>query len=252
MILVDAAVGSHELQSWIRRLGPVCDSTHLVYGDAAFEGHGPEGLCGIGVERKRLRDMLNCIDDARYTGHQRIGMSKQYQFSFLIIEGVWRPDIVSGLLYRQVTQKSLDSTSNVWTPQWGQGMREQMYYKLRRYLFSVSLSGVHVLYTRDISHTAFDIVELYHYFQKPWREHKSMLQMHQRSLTLPTLNARPNLVRRWAFELDGVGNQYAHEAGRIFRTPRQLALSDEDDWLKIPGIGPKTAIDIVRQIGGVK
>jgi ERCC4-type nuclease len=252
MILVDAAVGSHELQSWIREARPVCDSTHLVYGDAAFEGHGPEGLCGIGVERKRLRDMLNCIDDARYTGHQRIGMSKQYQFSFLIIEGVWRPDIVSGAAlspsHAEVPRLHLQRLDAAV----GQGMREQMYYKLRRYLFSVSLSGVHVLYTRDISHTAFDIVELYHYFQKPWREHKSMLQMHQRSLTLPTLNARPNLVRRWAFELDGVGNQYAHEAGRIFRTPRQLALSDEDDWLKIPGIGPKTAIDIVRQIGGVK
>lgn len=249
MILVSSAVGSWELKGLIEKQGIACDATALEYADVCFDGYGPEGLVGVGVERKRLRDMLDCINDGRYSGHQRIGMHKMYQFRFLIVEGYWRPDSRSGILYRGVPQPD---GKMIWTDQWGQGMGRVMYYKLRRYLFSVSLSDVHILYTRDVAHTAYDITELYHYFQKPWDEHKSMLTMHQRTLTIPTLNRKASLIRRWAFELEGVGMQYSEDAERIFKSPRLLANSEERDWMKVPGIGPKTAIEIVREIGGHK
>lgn len=248
MILVSSATGSWELQSLIQKQGVLCEKTSLASGDACFEGQGPEGLTGIGVERKRLRDMLDSINSGRLN-EQRGRMTGPYGFSFLILEGYWRPDIRTGILMRGLPQPD---GKMVWTDQWGQGMSRQMYYKLRRYLFSVSLAGMHVLYTRDVAHTAYDITELYHYFQKPWREHKSMLAMHQQSVTIPTLNRRAGLTRRWAFELAGVGMQYSEDAERVFRTPRVLANSEERDWMRIPGIGPKTAIEIVKEIGGYK
>lgn len=248
MILVSSAVGSWELKALIEKQGVHCESSFLESGDACFEGQGPHGLTGVGIERKRLRDMLDCINDGRYN-EQRVLMSKRYSFSFLIVEGYWKPDIRSGILLRGLPQPN---GTVVWTDQWGQGMSRQMYYKLRRYLFSVALSGVFVLYTRDVAHTAYDICECFHYFQKPWQDHKSMLSLHQRTLTIPTLNRRASLTRRWAFELGGVGMQYSEDAERIFRTPRLLANSEEQDWMKVPGIGPKTAIEIVKEIGGYK
>lgn len=260
MILVDAAVGSRELRDLIGRQGIPCDCTHLDFADACFEGQGPHGLTGIGVERKRVSDMLNSIDTGRYTGHQRVGMSQMYGLSILIIEGYWKPDLRSGLLLEGHPKSD---GSVFWSPQ-RPGGSKVMYHKLRRYLFSVALSGVLILYTRDIGQTAYDICELYHYFQKPWRDHKSLLALHRgyfwrhqtshtdSLMSIPTLNKKPSLVRMWAAQVDGIGVQYSGDAERIFKSPRELANADEAEWYEVPGLGMASAKSIVRQIMGVR
>jgi NAD-dependent DNA ligase len=65
---------------------------------------------------------------------------------------------------------------------------------------------------------------------------------------MPSLTGRPSLVRRWASDLDGIGVKYSMEADRLFRTPWELASSSEEDWIKIPGVGARTARSIIRQI----
>jgi len=122
------------------------------------------------------------------------------------------------------------------------------YAKLRRYLFSISLAGVVVCYTRDPEHTAYDVVEWYHYFQKPWREHTSLLQMQR--VTIPTLNMKPNLTRRWAAALTDVGVELSERAAQHFKKPQWLAIADEEEWLQIDGIGPRTAKSIIKEIKG--
>lgn len=242
MILVSSAVGSKELKPIIRSLGVVCDAVPLEFGDAAFEGNGPEGLMSIGVERKRLHDILQCIDDGRYTGHQRIGMNKAYRKSFLIIEGWWKPHSQSGLLMEGFIDKRGTLAWAYCRPR-GQGV---MYSKLYRYLISVQLGGVVVVYSKDIGQTCFDVVEMYHYFQKPWRDHKSLLEMQK--LVIPTLETKPSLTRRWAACLPGIGTELSSEAERVFRKPIALATADETDWLRLEGVGVSTAQKIVREI----
>lgn len=259
MILVDSAKGSWELKSLLQRQGIITDIASMKYADACFEGNGPDGIVGVGIERKRPQDMLDCIDDGRYTGHQRVGMGKMYKFNFLVIEGYWRPDVRSGLMLFGIPKP--DGTM-FWSSKSPRGQRV-MYRKMRRYLFSASLARVVVLYTRDIAHTAYDIVELYHWFQKPWRDHKAMLAMHQgyfwqqegRSdelMTLPTLDHKPSLVRRWAAELGGIGVKKSEDAERVFRTPHALANSEELDWMKLEGVGVGTAQSVVAEIMGWK
>lgn len=242
MILIDTkGKETQELLPHIQAQRVPVEATDLPYGDAAFEGSGPDGIMAVGIERKKLHDMLACIDDSRYSAHQRLGMSQLYRVSFLVIEGYWRPHDPGGML--------MEGYSGGMS--WGYAKHRSakiLYSKLRRYLFSVTLSGVHVIYTRDPFHTAFDICELYHYFQKPWRNHTSMLEMQK--LSLPAINLKPPLVRKWAADIDGVGVKLSEDAERLFKTPIRLASSDEMDWLKIRGIGVPTAQDIVRQIGG--
>src|SRR6266849_7484252 len=163
MILVDSRVGSKELAPYLHRLGLHAELTMLEFGDAAFEGNGPEGKLCIGIERKTLGDMLSCIEDARYAAHQRPGMIAMYTNSILIIEGIWKPDSPSGYLLECV------ATLN-WRPY---RHRTQMvrYSKLFRYLLSVQFSGVTVIWSRDVENTAYNIAECYQYFQKPWADH---------------------------------------------------------------------------------
>lgn len=242
MILVDSSTGSRELLPILTRapLSLKAELVKLEFADFCFEGNGPNGLIAVGVERKRIGDMLRCIDDGRYNGHQRVGMAQMYQANFLVVEGSWRPHDQTGMLMEQYNGGG-----------WGvskAGGDRAMYNKLRRYLFSVSLSGVHVLYTRDMIHTAWDVHELFHYFQKKWRDHTSMLQMQK--LNIPTLNAKPSLVRRWAADLPGIGVVHSEIVERHFRRPIRLATAEEREWLRIPGIGPKTAHEIIKEILG--
>lgn len=248
MILVDRrekdtktkTVGTFELRNLIRQSGVQCEETSLKYGDAAFEGCGPNGPIMIGFERKTLHNMLHCIDDSQYSGFQRIGMNRMYAKSYLIIEGYWRSDeqgfLMEGFNGGTSWARCKYRSSNV------------MFSKLYRYLISVSLTGVNITYSQNIRQTAIQIAEHYQYFQKRWDKHTSMLEIQK--MVIPSLVGKPSLALRWANALDGLGNKLADLAVKHFRTGRIMAQADEHEWLQVPGIGAKKAIDIVREIGG--
>lgn len=242
MILVDSRVGSAELAPHIRKVGVPCEVTQLPYGDFAFEGNGPKGRITVGIERKALHDMLHCIDDSRYAAFQRPGMLNLYDKSILMMEGVWRPHEDGWLM-----EGFNGGTS------WGfcrYRSQKAMYAKLRRYLFSIALSGVIVLHTRDIIHTAYDTCELFHYFQKRWQDHTSLIETQK--LTIASLNIRPPLVHRWASDIEDIGAKLSIEAVTLFKTPIALANSDESAWTRIRGIGVGTAQKIVKEIRGLR
>jgi ERCC4-type nuclease len=242
-ILVSAE--SRELESLLRARGISVQREALAFGDACFEGNGPQGTMLIGIELKKLHDMLTCIDDARYSAHQRTGMAQMYRVSILNLQGLWRPHDQSDLLMEGHIARTGEL---VWAYCRPAG-RTVMYSKLRRYLFSVTLSGVHVTYTRDVAHTAQDIIEWYWYFQKKWRDHTALLEMQK--LNIPSLTGKPSLVRRWAADLEGIGVKLSDDAARIFKRPITLATADEVDWVRVPGVGVKTAQSIWREIHGL-
>lgn len=243
MIYIDQRKGSVELIPHLQRLNATVEASSLEFGDACFEGRGPNGTLTIGVERKTLHDMLNCIEDARYAGHQRPGMKQLYDISILMIEGHWRPHDPDLFL--------MEGFNGGVT--WGYSKprgQKAMYAKLYRYLISVQLSGVFVTYSRDLSHTAINILEWFHYFQKKWDDHTSMRETHK--IAIPSLFQKPPLVKKWANDVEGIGVKLGDLAAKHFKTGFALANSDELDWLKIPGIGVPTARDIYRQIHGLK
>lgn len=240
MILIDSRVGSKELLPHVHLSGCRAELSTLEFGDACFEGNGPSGKVLIGIERKTLGDMLNCIDDARYSAHQRPGMQSMYQRSILMVEGVWKPDRASGYIMTCIHALT-------WTPY---RYRSTMvrYSKLFRYLLTVQMTGTVVIITRDMEHTAYNICECFHYFQKKWEDHTSLLEVQK--LNIPDLRGKPSLVRRWASDLEGIGVKNSMEAEKIFATPYDLARSDETDWIRIPGVGAKLAKKIIREIHG--
>lgn len=239
MILVDSRIGSIEVLPYIKKHSIPCMEDNLEFGDFAFEGNGPKGKINIGIERKTLHDILHCIDDSRYTAHQLPGMAQTYDKSFLLIEGLWKPHEDGTLM-----EGFRGGTS--WGPLRYRSNRV-MYSKLRRYLFSVSLSGVVVLYSRDIQQTATDICEVYHYFQKQWSNHTSLLELQK--LAIPCMTGKPSLCLKWASDLSDIGVKLGMEAEKLFRrSPIRLATSQETDWLRIKGIGVPTARRIIEEI----
>lgn len=231
-----------EFVNLIQRMGVPAQLSDLEYGDFAFEGNGPVGSWMVGVERKTLHDMLNCIDDSRYN-IQRVGMRQMYGCSILAVEGHWRPHDPSGVLMEGFNGGV----------SWGYcryRSQRTMYAKLQRYLFSVQLSGVLYVPSRDKWQTAYNVCELFHYFQKRWQDHTSLTELQK--IAIPQMTYQPSLVRKWANDIEGVGTKLSELAARHFRIPLKLANADESDWLRIPGIGIKTAQDIIRQVWGTR
>lgn len=246
MILVDPRDGntvndqqaSMELVRYIRARGVMADRFRLDSGDLQFEGNSLQGRILVGIERKTLHDLLHCIDDGRLN-QQRISMAKMYAVSILMVEGVYRESregyLLQGFVHGDGYKFKLCDYRQ----------RPVLYSKLR-YLMSIALTGMIVCRTSDILHTALEACEWYNYFQNP--DHTSMLAI-QKPI-IPAADGRPTLTRKWAHDIEGVGLKYSAEAQKIFKTPYDLARSDESDWLRIDGIGVPTAQDIVRQIHG--
>ncbi len=249
MILVDSRKGSAELAPYIKKIGVPCEVGTLNFGDFCIEGNGPRGKMLVGIERKTLGDMLSCIDDARYSGHQRPGMLQMYARSFLIIEGSWKPHDSNGLM--------MESRNG---QQWffsQQGKRRVMYSKLYRYLMSVSMSGVTVTYSNDMFHTAFNICEIFHWFQKKWEDHTSLIEKHKLvmvpegyNIMVAGFREKPPLVQRWGAELSDIGPKLSADAATLFKTPYKLATSSEEDWLRLPRVGVVMARKIIKEIHG--
>lgn len=232
-----------DLMQHFAKLAVKTETANLEFGDACFEGNGPHGSILIGIERKGLHDILQCIDDARFSAHQVVGMKPMYPVRVLMVEGHWKPHDGNGLLMEGFN----GGTSYGYCKYRSQ---QTMYAKLYRYLISVQLGGVIVSYSRDPFHTAYNIVEWYHYFQKKWADHTSMLEVQK--IAIPTLNGKPSLVLKWANDLEGIGVKLGQDAAKMFKKPITLANADESDWLRVPGIGVKTAQSIVREIWGNK
>src|SRR5678815_3604799 len=100
MIYVAHEKGSVELIPQLQKIaGPAIgvEKEHLPAADFCFEGNGPNGPVTVGIERKTLHDMLNCIEDNRYND-QRIRMKQLYDIQVLMVEGHWRPHKPEGYL----------------------------------------------------------------------------------------------------------------------------------------------------------
>lgn len=228
-----------EMVLTLNRLGAASQQSDLLHGDACFEGNGPDGSILVGIERKTLHDLLNCIMDGRLN-EQRKGMRHMYAISFLMVEGHWKAHDPNGALMEGFNGGV----------SWGycKHRAHMPYESVYNYLASMALAGMIVTYSRDLFHTCYNIRCLYRYFQKRWDDHTAARELHK--VAIPQMNARAPLVLKWAVDLDDIGIKKGDLAARHFRKPITLAQADEQEWLRIPGVGVKTAQQIVREIWG--
>jgi len=84
MLIVDSRVGSKELAPKITgaSLG------QLEFADVAFMGMIGNRPVQIGIELKKLPDLISCIRNGRFAGHQLPGMRRDYDFIYLIVQGI--------------------------------------------------------------------------------------------------------------------------------------------------------------------
>lgn len=240
MILVDRRIGSVEIQP---RLKSPSLLVEMEFGDMMWEGKGPDGVMQIGVERKRIRDLVNSIASGRLAAHQLPGLRGAYDVVYLVVEGVWKGDrsgelVISrdgGRTFFPITQGRKWGVESVW-----------------HFLMSVEvMAGVKVRMTRDEKDTARQLDSMYVWWQKEWGKHKSLDTMRRQEWEKGVVGfdprevvGVPSLVRRVAKELPHIDTGRSKAVDEFFPSVVDMVNAPEKVWMAIPGVGKTTARDV--------
>jgi ERCC4-type nuclease len=244
-LYVDPRIGSDDLVPLLTPFGLPVLRKQLSCGDVFFTGHGPDrSTVMVGVERKRLGDALQCMQDGRLTRKQIPGMLEEYNFSWLLIEDAIRPGDNGYLQVKKVKSYSSGKTYEFWVDAIFNKGRKLYYGDFMKWLFSIQMgSGLRLAITSDASETASWIIALYQYFQKPFEDHKTFRAFDE-SGTPPLVI--PTTAMKVAKDLAvGIGWEKAISAAEHFRTAQAVVNATVEEWLEVDGIGKELAKRLV-------
>jgi ERCC4-type nuclease len=239
MISVDDRVGSVELADTIRAMHIEVTVKRLAFGDFYWEGNGPKGACTIGVERKRLRDLLCCIQDSRFAAHQLPGMIDTYDHCYLIVEGKWSID--------GRTLELIEVCKDGWRPVRLGPSHGFMYRELDNYLNSIAaMSSCRVKTSTCPAETVAQLIDLYHWWQKSWGDHKSLKVLRKEPPKFSFFN--PSVCQLMASCLPGIGYERSGAVAAKFHTPVNMVLGTVAEWMEVAGVGQGIATKVVRAL----
>jgi hypothetical protein len=113
----------------------------------------------------------------------------------------------------------------------------------------MTMTQLRVRSTDTPQQTAYTLRNMYHWWQKTWHDHATLHVVY--TPPPPTaLVLKPGLVRRIATQLKHIGWDRSAAVAARFRTPLDMALALESEWLDIPGIGKGIAASVIRQWQG--
>ena len=247
MLSIDRRKGSAELAPLFDGLHVPYQVEELPFGDFSFVGNGVKGPGLIGVERKRIGDLINSMCDGRLVGHQLPGMFEYFDHSYLIVEGVLRPEPTTGILQQGVE----DKRGAMWWKDITLGRRRFMWRDLDGFLTTVEHSRVKVRRTDSSWMTAHTVASIYHWYtHKAWSEHDSLRQLHSVPFPVMTMEDKRNIVRRIAKEFAHIGVEKSLAVAMKFRSVWDMVTADRSEWETIPGIGPGISKRVQEEIHG--
>jgi ERCC4-type nuclease len=195
VILVDSRAGSEELVKPLLNLGLPVEETQLDYGDVAFLGRGEGGKqVFIGVEHKKVPDLVQSLTSGRLQGHQLPGMLQMYDRSWLVVEGEWTTDPAGSVHTWQSRGKKRRL----------KGAPPAMELE-KRLLCLETRGGFRVRHCPGRQDTLRFLFALYRYWtDKDLDEHKSHLAIHAPDMDAKMLDHISDF-RRIAAQVPGIG-----------------------------------------------
>ncbi len=236
MILVDTRAGSEELIKPLGKLGLPVEEAQLDYGDIAFLGRGVGGKqVFIGVEHKKVPDLVQSLTSGRLQGHQLPGMLTMYDRSWLCVEGEWVADPAGSIHTWQARGKRRRL----------KGAPPAMELE-KRLLCLETRGGFRVRHCPARQDTLRFLFALYRYWtDKDLDEHKSHLALHapdlDESLREPVSDFRHTVAR-----FPGIGFVRSQAVEDTFYDKekgegswRKLMAASQEDWASIYTVDDK-------------
>lgn len=191
--------------------------------------------CRIGIERKTISDLVGSLIKNRLS-KQIPDMLDDYHFSYVVVEGLWRPTADDQIeIYRH--------------GQWRPAPWRITYSALASWLVRYDICGrgrLHRWRTSSPIETAAFVTSVFRWFQKDWHKH----QLQTVDKMPPPVKA---IMRRWlqiektAASLPEVGVVNCKKVGRHFRSIYEMMNASVDDW-RAAGLGKKDAMTVYTAI----
>jgi ERCC4-type nuclease len=222
-IYLDDRAGSIELHPHLpKSRTTLC---RLDFGDVAFDGKGPEGTVSIGIEYKKIPDLVDCMQSGRFAAHQLPGMAKTYDVFYLLIEGRFKAR------YDGILQWWHSDKKKWHMPFGGAKRRPTTEHEFLSWVTTMEYQGgCHLRWSNDLKQSARVV-------NSSGPKYASLF------------NPIP-LSRKIVSQIEGVGWEKSKALAEAFPTVFDLAIADEKDLTKVPGVGKKLAQSIMKQIRG--
>lgn len=242
MILVDsreskAVKGSPGLWEDLKKTNLPIQKERLDGGDLFFLGSGPDDTTvTVGIEFKKLRDLLSSLRSERLQGHQ-LHELQVYDYRFLLVEGEYKHDDNGFVTVR--------SGFRDWKPVPG-GWRAA---ELDKVLLGLTLrAGVIVKETGTRRESIRWITSLYRNFTDvKWDKHTSHTGLYRPQSTL----VRPSPFCNFIGGIPSIGLKRAKAVEKFFHGhPRHAIAARAETWKQIEGVGPKLAEQVDRFLEG--
>jgi ERCC4-type nuclease len=249
---IDPRAGSKELYKPLKALRLPVRMKRMDYGDISFYGNGPDGRLLWGCEYKKYDELLACIIDKRLVSHQIPGLVASYDRRYLLVEGIARPYRDSSIERFVPFRDRRGDDYGKWHP----AFSAITWAMVEKYCATLQeVAEVRVRFTSCRAETIGYIAAHYAWWQKPWEKHHAHLSLPAREDSHPrrveVLFRRPSVLRRIASCLPGVGWHKSQDTARRFGTVMGMVRASREEWMSIPGIGPKTAKAIHRALRGL-
>ena len=229
LFAVDYRRGSQELIAPLEALGYDVAETTLPYGDVAFTGKGEQGKSvEVGVEFKKLEELVQALKTERLQGHQLLGMHHAYDFRYLLIEGELLYDR-KGHLLKRVGRREFK-------PIPGMGV----YELLKRVHVLWLRGGLMPIWTPNRRHTLMQLDVLHKVWtDKALDEHTSHLAIYQ-----PPALVQISQFRQTVSTLPGIGLRVSLAVEKYFKREGRASLrrafnGDLNTWAAVEIVDKK-------------
>lgn len=233
---IDTRAGSEKLIAPLRKLGLPVEEAVLDAGDVEILGNGPNGPVLVGVEYKTVDDAFACVRNGRFAEQLR-GMRANYEISWLLLEGrLGGFDGREGVAIRKPHK-------------WYVPPGRMSYQEFVSWTMTMAQSaGVMLWRTEYRTESVLWLKTLNTWWTaKEYEEHRAHLDYYRPPIIGNPLE-EPSYALKMASILPHIGSVKAAKVSNYFGTIEKIACATEDDWVNIPGVGKKSAGDIVRAI----
>jgi len=230
----------------------------LPSADVAFFGNGPDDGTGpepvyVGIEFKRLGEMLDSIQSGRFAGNQLPGLMDDYNSRILLLEDDIRVSSAGHLEVLKPFKQRNGKYKYGWTDRvQGPTSRVWMYRDIMNWIRTITIKGnVRFVNTKSRNETVHWILSEYWWWNsKEWEEHRSHIQiydMHQTPLSRRAgfLTNVPRTAKI-ATQIPGLGQEKALAAAETFHNPWDFIHASAEELMEVPGIGETLANKIVE------
>lgn len=230
------------------RASPTALHKHLSSGDFCFAGEGSTGPALIGVERKRIKDMLSSLRTGRLA-EQLVAMLNHYDYSFLVLEGTFRTNWYSGILE--------DKYGKDYAPVYV-GKSTFLGLELESALTSIlATTSIRYIRTRTEKETVEWLVSLNHAFSSPWDKQLAKVTAIHQPEQYATVG-KASTVRRVSHALSGLGweksgvleQNYSSVWNMMSTNPECECIRPAKDYEKLPGFGKVMSKRVWDQLHG--